>query len=218
MPRAQEILDMGKEILLNCKKSETVSYDLGQTSVEMRVDKILPLFQNLLKNWDKECRKDKTDDPLKDTPGVTLAMLYNWVRFEMQGYQVSEATTQKDVLKIVKRFAPSRVKDNMIVPYPMEVLEITVNQGDRSIRLTDKAELSNTEMRRILSEVYTTIVFFVNEIVSEIDIENMPDEYGAFAQYRAPPQSITAPTAGTGKTDMSREFDWIKKNIDVGED
>jgi len=184
MSRKEEILNMGREIILHCKKSETVSYDPGSTSVEMCVDKILPLFQNLLKNWDKECRSKKCDNPLTEQ-GVTLDLLYKWVECEMRGYRVTEKITKGDIMEIVKRFASSRKMDGIIIPFPIEVLEISINQGDRYLTITKEHQLQSTAMRKILSEVYTTIVFYVNEIVSEIDIEQLQEGYGmGFNQYR----------------------------------
>lgn len=209
MSRQEEILSTGREILYNCKKSETVSFDIGVTSVEMHIDKIIPLFQNLLKNWDKECRKDKErDNPLKDD---TMKDLYNWIECEMRGYKVAKSITLDDVKRIVSLVIPSRLIEGSVVPYPIEVIEMSVNQGDKYLPFIQGRAVTNMDMRKILSEVYTTIIYYVNEIVSEIDIETMPEGYDAFQQYRHPPveyeTGVSEPAKDSGD-DMKK---WIMK-------
>lgn len=210
MSRADEILYIGKEIIINCKKSEMVSYELGSTTVEMRVEKILPLFQNMLKSWDKECKKDKKkSNPIDEKK---MDALDKWVQCEMRGYKVTERITLEDIRNIITNIMPSRSMGGIAVPYPIEVLEISINQGDRELRAGDMT-LTALDMRNILSEVYTNIVNYVNEIMSEIDIE-LPSEgqFSPWMQYTHGPveEQFAEPEA---KDDSPVDEDAMKRYI-----
>lgn len=218
MSRQEEILYIGKEILINCKKSERMVDEYGST-VEMHIERILPLFQNLLRSWDKECKKDKEKtNPIDEN---RMDSLYKWVLCEMRGYNLTDKLTEDDIKNIIRDIIPSRNVNGYAVPCSIEVLEISLNQGDKTLEIGGLT-LTNLDMRKILSEVYANIIHYVNEIVSEIDIElPVEGQWNPWMQYQQGPAD--EPHNEPEEKDDSpvnedASLKWIRKNYGNKED